>query len=107
MCRLIEANGWSLKRINGSHHIYGKPGERKVISVPVHGSKYLKAGLALRIARGCRRRHLDRLRASPINRAEYKQSAPKTESHYHQNPVNTPWFGPTPTRRLEGNEWNI
>jgi len=51
MCRLIEANGWSLKRINGSHHIYAKPGERKVISVPVHGSKNLKAGLALRIAR--------------------------------------------------------
>ncbi|MBS1859919.1 MAG: type II toxin-antitoxin system HicA family toxin, partial [Acidobacteria bacterium] len=25
MCRLIEANGWSLKRINGSHHIYAKP----------------------------------------------------------------------------------
>jgi len=51
MCRLIEANGWSLKRINGSHHIYSKPGERKVISVPVHGSKNLKTGLALRIAR--------------------------------------------------------
>jgi predicted RNA binding protein YcfA (HicA-like mRNA interferase family) len=51
MCRLIEANGWSRKRINGSHHIYAKPGERKVISIPVHGSKNLKAGLALRIAR--------------------------------------------------------
>jgi predicted RNA binding protein YcfA (HicA-like mRNA interferase family) len=51
MCRLIEANGWSLRRINGSHHIYSKPGERKVISVPVHGSKNLKAGLAIRIAR--------------------------------------------------------
>jgi predicted RNA binding protein YcfA (HicA-like mRNA interferase family) len=51
MCRLIEANGWSLKRINGSHYIYSKPGERKVISVPVHGSKNLKAGLALRIKR--------------------------------------------------------
>jgi predicted RNA binding protein YcfA (HicA-like mRNA interferase family) len=51
MCRLIEANGWSLKRINGSHHIYAKSGERKVISVPVHGKKNLKAGLALRIAR--------------------------------------------------------
>ena len=51
MCRLIEANGWSLKRINGSHHIYAKPGERKIISVPVHGSENLKPGLALRIAR--------------------------------------------------------
>jgi predicted RNA binding protein YcfA (HicA-like mRNA interferase family) len=51
MCRLIEANGWSLRRINGSHHIYSKPGERKVISIPLHGSKNLKPGLALRIAR--------------------------------------------------------
>jgi len=51
MCRLMEANGWSLRRINGSHHIYSKPGERKVISVPVNGGKNLKPGLALRIAR--------------------------------------------------------
>jgi predicted RNA binding protein YcfA (HicA-like mRNA interferase family) len=51
MCRLIEANGWSLRRISGSHHIYSKSGERKVISIPVHASKTLKPGLALRIAR--------------------------------------------------------
>jgi predicted RNA binding protein YcfA (HicA-like mRNA interferase family) len=51
MCRLIEANGWLLRRVKGSHHIYSQPGERKVLSVPVHGSKNLKAGLALRIAR--------------------------------------------------------
>ena len=51
MCRLLEANGWSLRRTKGSHHIYSKPAERKVISVPAHGSKNLKAGLALRIAR--------------------------------------------------------
>ena len=51
MCRLVEANGWSLQRIKGSHHIYSKPGERKVISIPVHGNKSLKPGLALRIAR--------------------------------------------------------
>ncbi|MGP8247632.1 MAG: type II toxin-antitoxin system HicA family toxin [Bryobacteraceae bacterium] len=50
MCRSIEANGWLLRRINGSHHIYSKPGERKVISAPVHGTKNLKPGLALRIA---------------------------------------------------------
>jgi predicted RNA binding protein YcfA (HicA-like mRNA interferase family) len=51
MCRLIEANGWSLRRVSGSHHIYSKPGERKVISIPVHGAKNLKPGLAARIAR--------------------------------------------------------
>ena len=51
MCRLIETNGWSLRRISGSHHIFSKQGERKVISIPVYGSKVLKPGLAVRIAR--------------------------------------------------------
>ena len=40
-----------MRRIKGSHHIYSKPGERKVISIPVHGNRTLKAGLAHRIAR--------------------------------------------------------
>jgi predicted RNA binding protein YcfA (HicA-like mRNA interferase family) len=51
MCRLVEANGWSLRRIKGSHHIYSKEGEGKIISIPVHGNKNLKPGLALRVAR--------------------------------------------------------
>ncbi|MBI3281361.1 MAG: type II toxin-antitoxin system HicA family toxin [Acidobacteria bacterium] len=51
MCRVLEANGWRLQRIKGSHYIYSKAGERKVISIPVHGSRNLKAGLAARIAR--------------------------------------------------------
>jgi predicted RNA binding protein YcfA (HicA-like mRNA interferase family) len=51
MCRLIEAKGWVLQRIQGSHHIYSKAGERKVISIPVHGNRDLKPGLANRIAR--------------------------------------------------------
>jgi predicted RNA binding protein YcfA (HicA-like mRNA interferase family) len=51
MCRLVEAKGWFLQRIKGSHHIYSKPGERKVISIPIHGNKDLKLGLAMRIAR--------------------------------------------------------
>jgi predicted RNA binding protein YcfA (HicA-like mRNA interferase family) len=42
---------WVLRRISGSHQIYSKPGERKVISVPVHGNRTLKPGLASRIAR--------------------------------------------------------
>jgi predicted RNA binding protein YcfA (HicA-like mRNA interferase family) len=51
MCRLLEANGWALQRVAGSHHIYTKPGERKIITVPVHGNRELKPGLARRIAR--------------------------------------------------------
>ena len=51
MCHLVEANGWRLQRIKGSHHIYSKPGERKIVSIPVHGNRSLKPGLANRIAR--------------------------------------------------------
>ena len=51
MCRLVESRGWLLKRVKGSHHIYSKAGERKIISIPVHGNRYLKPGLANRIRR--------------------------------------------------------
>ncbi len=51
LCRLLEANGWKLQRISGSHHIYTKPGERKVLSIPVHANRNLKPGLASRLAR--------------------------------------------------------
>lgn len=45
LCKLLEQNGWLLLRINGSHHIYGKPGSIIRLSVPVHGNQALKAGL--------------------------------------------------------------
>lgn len=48
---MLEAAGWKLQRISGSHHIYTKAGERKFLSVPVHGKAYLKPGLASRLAR--------------------------------------------------------
>jgi predicted RNA binding protein YcfA (HicA-like mRNA interferase family) len=51
MCRLIETRGWVFQRIKGSHRIYSKPGERKIIAIPVHGNRDLKPGLANRIAR--------------------------------------------------------
>jgi predicted RNA binding protein YcfA (HicA-like mRNA interferase family) len=51
LCRRLNEAGWTLKRVKGSHHIFGKLGERKVISVPVHGNQTIKPGLALRIAR--------------------------------------------------------
>jgi len=43
--RLLESQGWSLQRINGSHHIYAKAGSQVRISVPIHGNESLKAGL--------------------------------------------------------------
>jgi predicted RNA binding protein YcfA (HicA-like mRNA interferase family) len=45
LCRILEREGWSLLRIQGSHHIYGKPGSRVRHSVPVHGNQALKVGL--------------------------------------------------------------
>ena len=43
--RIIEQRGWTLLRIAGSHHIYGKSGSIVRLSVPIHGNKPLKTGL--------------------------------------------------------------
>ncbi len=45
LARAVEAKGWVLLRINGSHHIYGKTGEMVRLSIPIHGHKSLKIGL--------------------------------------------------------------
>ena len=44
-CKILECNGWTLARINGSHHIYIKHGGDLRISVPVHKNDDLKIGL--------------------------------------------------------------
>jgi predicted RNA binding protein YcfA (HicA-like mRNA interferase family) len=52
--KVLEQNGWFLLRIQGSHHIYGKPEVVARISVPIHGNKALKPGLLrhfLKVAR--------------------------------------------------------
>jgi len=43
--RLLESDGWSLQRVNGSHHIYAKAGGKVRLSVPIHGTQSLKIGL--------------------------------------------------------------
>ena len=43
--RLLEHHGWSLLRVQGSHHIYGKAGSNVRLSVPIHGNQALKTGL--------------------------------------------------------------
>jgi predicted RNA binding protein YcfA (HicA-like mRNA interferase family) len=45
LARIVERRGWSLLRVSGSHHIYGKPGSIVRLSIPIHGNKALKAGL--------------------------------------------------------------
>jgi predicted RNA binding protein YcfA (HicA-like mRNA interferase family) len=44
-CRVLEHHGWVLRRVNGSHHIYGKEESNRRLSVPVHGNNSLKTGL--------------------------------------------------------------
>jgi predicted RNA binding protein YcfA (HicA-like mRNA interferase family) len=59
LARILERNGWELKRIAGSHHIYAKSGNPARISIPIHGNRNLKTGLL---------RHL--LKLSGIDEAE-------------------------------------
>jgi predicted RNA binding protein YcfA (HicA-like mRNA interferase family) len=43
--RILEHHGWTLLRVQGSHHIYGKTGNDVRLSVPIHGNQALKTGL--------------------------------------------------------------
>jgi predicted RNA binding protein YcfA (HicA-like mRNA interferase family) len=47
--RRLKAEGWSVDRVRGSHHILLK-GER-MVSVPVHGSRDLTPGTLAAIQR--------------------------------------------------------
>lgn len=49
--RIIERRGWTLLRISGSHHIYGKQGTVVRLSVPIHGGRPLKIGLLRHLAK--------------------------------------------------------
>jgi predicted RNA binding protein YcfA (HicA-like mRNA interferase family) len=44
-CKILEQHGWILVRINGSHHVFRKIGEKFAISVPVHKNVDLKIGI--------------------------------------------------------------
>ena len=44
LCKIVEKNGWMLKRVTGSHHIYSKTGVRAILSIPVHGNRDLPIG---------------------------------------------------------------
>jgi predicted RNA binding protein YcfA (HicA-like mRNA interferase family) len=46
LIKLLKQNGWELKRVNGSHHIFKKNGFEYNISVPVHGNGDIPKGTA-------------------------------------------------------------
>jgi predicted RNA binding protein YcfA (HicA-like mRNA interferase family) len=49
--KIVEHHGWTLLRISGSHHIYGKPGSVVRLSIPIHSNKPLKTGLLRHLAK--------------------------------------------------------
>jgi len=36
---ILRNNGWTLARVNGSHHIFEKDGAGRPVSVPLHGNQ--------------------------------------------------------------------
>ena len=44
LCKIVEQNGWELKRITGSHHIYSKTSVDTILVIPVHGNRDLPTG---------------------------------------------------------------
>lgn len=45
LAKVVERHGWTLLRIQGSHHVYGKQGSVVRLSIPIHGTRPLKIGL--------------------------------------------------------------
>lgn len=43
--RVLDRHRWTLLRVQGSHHIYGKMGSQARLSVPIHANRPLKTGL--------------------------------------------------------------
>jgi predicted RNA binding protein YcfA (HicA-like mRNA interferase family) len=43
---MLESHGWSLQRVNGSHHIYAKVGSPVRISVPIMVANHLRPGFS-------------------------------------------------------------
>jgi predicted RNA binding protein YcfA (HicA-like mRNA interferase family) len=44
LCKIVEKQGWSLRRITGSHRIYTQEGVNVILSIPVHGNRDLPPG---------------------------------------------------------------
>ncbi len=44
LCKIVERNGWELKRVTGSHHIYTREGVNVILAIPVHSNRDLPKG---------------------------------------------------------------
>ncbi len=45
LAQLVKQKGWTLTRVNGSHHVFTKEGRTERVVVPIHGNGSLKIGL--------------------------------------------------------------
>ncbi|MBB5037491.1 type II toxin-antitoxin system HicA family toxin [Prosthecobacter dejongeii] len=45
LVKIVQAHGWSLARVNGSHHIFKHADKTGPLVIPVHGNETLKIGL--------------------------------------------------------------
>ncbi|MDP2183799.1 MAG: type II toxin-antitoxin system HicA family toxin [Actinomycetota bacterium] len=48
LAKAVERQGWTLLRVQGSHHIYGKSGITVRLSIPMH-NRDLKIGLLMHL----------------------------------------------------------
>ena len=44
LCKILERNGWELKRVSASHHTYIKDSIDAILSIPVHSNRDLPIG---------------------------------------------------------------
>jgi predicted RNA binding protein YcfA (HicA-like mRNA interferase family) len=49
LIKILEQEGFELKRIKGSHHIFHNPKKKRTVVVPAHGKKDLPKGTYYRI----------------------------------------------------------
>lgn len=49
LIKILEANGYLLRRTKGSHHIFFNPTCNITVIVPAHGNKVIKKGTLLAI----------------------------------------------------------
>jgi predicted RNA binding protein YcfA (HicA-like mRNA interferase family) len=63
LIKILEREGWHVKRVRGSHHILRHPTIPDALPVPVHGSRPIKRGTLGNILRtaGISREELQKL----------------------------------------------
>jgi len=53
LCKILERQGWEMKRITRSHHIYVKESVDVILSIPVHSNRDLPIGTLKSIMKSC------------------------------------------------------